>query len=88
MTPYLLSILEGSLLVLQVGLASLVVAVVLGMAGALAKLSGRPMAVWAANVYATVIRGIPDLVLMLLLFYGGQIGLNTLLEVLGYGGSI
>ncbi|MBP6220155.1 MAG: ABC transporter permease subunit [Limnohabitans sp.] len=83
MTPYLLSILEGSLLVLQVGLASLVVAVVLGMAGALAKTSDRPMAVWVADVYATVIRGVPDLVLMLLLFYGGQMGLNALLEALG-----
>lgn len=83
MTPYLLSILEGSLLVLQVGLASLLVAVVLGMAGALAKTSGRPVAMWVADVYATVIRGVPDLVLMLLLFYGGQMGLNALLETLG-----
>ncbi len=83
MTPYLLSILEGSLLVLQVGLASLVVAVVLGLAGALAKVSARPMAVWVANAYSTLIRGIPDLVLMLLIFYGGQIGLNHLLDALG-----
>ena len=83
MTPYLLSILQGSLLVLQVGLASLVVAVVLGLAGALAKVSGRTGAVWAAHAYSTLIRGIPDLVLMLLIFYGGQIGLNKLLEALG-----
>lgn len=88
MTPYLLSILEGSLLVLEVGLASLGMAVVLGIAGALAKISGRPVAVWTATVYATVIRGVPDLVWMLLLFYGGQIGLNTLLETLGDAGPI
>ena len=78
MTPYILSILQGSLLVIQVGLASLLVAVVLGMAGALAKLSGRRVAVWSASAYANVIRGIPDLVLMLLLFYGGQIGLRRI----------
>jgi arginine/ornithine transport system permease protein len=88
MTPYILSILQGSLLVIQVGLASLLVAVVLGMAGALAKLSGRRVAVWSASAYANVIRGIPDLVLMLLLFYGGQIGLNHVLEWLGYSESI
>jgi len=88
MTPYLLSILEGSLLVLEVGLASLGVAVVLGIAGALAKTSGRPVAMWTAQVYATVIRGVPDLVWMLLLFYGGQIGLNALLETWGDAGPI
>jgi arginine/ornithine transport system permease protein len=88
MTPYILSILQGSLLVLQVGLASLLVAVVLGMAGALAKLSNSKPAIWVANGYATVIRGIPDLVLMLLIFYGGQIGLNHLLEALGDFGPI
>lgn len=83
MTPYILSILQGSLLVLQVGLASLLVAVVLGLAGATAKVSMRPAAVLVANAYSTLIRGIPDLVLMLLIFYGGQIGLNNLLDALG-----
>jgi arginine/ornithine transport system permease protein len=83
MTPYILSILQGSLLVLQVGLASLIVALLLGMAGALAKLSNNKPAIWAANGYVTVIRGIPDLVLMLLIFYGGQMALNHLLEALG-----
>jgi arginine/ornithine transport system permease protein len=83
MTPYLLSILDGSVLVLQVALGSLVVAVALGLAGAMARLSGHRPAVWAASVYSTLVRGIPDLVLMLLIFYGGQIGLNTALEALG-----
>jgi len=83
MTPYLLNILEGAVLVLQVALGSLVVAVVLGLMGAMAKLSGHKPAVWLATIYSTLIRGIPDLVLMLLIFYGGQIGLNWTLEALG-----
>lgn len=83
MTPYLLSILHGAVLVLEVALGSLVVAVLLGLAGAMAKLSGHKPAVWLATVYSTLIRGIPDLVLMLLIFYGGQIGLNWTLEALG-----
>jgi ABC-type arginine transport system permease subunit len=33
-----------------------------------------------ATVYTTIIRGIPELVLMLLVFYGGSIGINNLLE--------
>jgi arginine/ornithine transport system permease protein len=84
MTPYLLSILEGSWLVLQVALGSVGVAVVLGLLGASAKLSAHKPAVWTASAYSTLIRGIPDLVLMLLIFYGGQIGLNSALEGLGY----
>lgn len=84
MTPYLLSILEGSWLVLQVALGSVGVAVVLGLLGASAKLSAHKPAVWTASAYSTLIRGIPDLVLMLLIFYGGQIGLNKALEGLGY----
>ena len=83
MMPYILSILHGSWLVVQVGLASLVVAMVLGLLGALGKLSRHRPARWLATTYSTLIRGIPDLVLMLLLFYGGQIGLNALLERLG-----
>lgn len=84
MTPYLLSILEGSWLVLKVALGSVGVAVVLGLIGASAKLSTHKPAVWTASAYSTLIRGIPDLVLMLLIFYGGQIGLNKALEGLGY----
>ena len=83
MTPYLLSILHGSWLVLQVGLASLGVAMLLGLMGAFGKLSRHKPAVILASTYSTLIRGIPDLVLMLLIFYGGQIGLNAVLEHLG-----
>jgi ABC-type arginine/histidine transport system permease subunit len=32
----------------------------------------------------TLIRGVPDLVLMLLIFYGLQIALNTLTDALGW----
>jgi arginine/ornithine transport system permease protein len=83
MNTYLIGILHGSVLVLEVALGSLLVAVVLGLAGATAKLSGHKPAVWLATVYSTLVRGIPDLVLMLLIFYGGQIGLNWVLEAIG-----
>ena len=83
METYLFSILKGSVLVLEVALGSLLVAVVLGLVGATAKLSGHKPAVWLATLYSTLVRGIPDLVLMLLIFYGGQIGLNWLLEAMG-----
>ena len=83
MSAYYSSILYGALLTVGVSLAALVVASILGMAGAAAKLSGKPPLVGIATLYTTIIRGIPDLVLMLLVFYGGSIGLNNLLEALG-----
>jgi histidine transport system permease protein len=35
--------------------------------------------------YTTLIRGVPDLVLMLLIFYGLQIALNTITDAIGIG---
>ncbi len=83
MSGYYLSILQGALLTVGVSLAALGVAILLGLAGAAAKLSARPVWVGLATVYTTVIRGVPELVLMLLIFYGGTIGLNHLLEAMG-----
>jgi len=83
MNAYYLAILQGSVMTVGVSLAALLVSVVLGLAGAAAKLSGRPALVALATVYTTLIRGIPELVLMLLIFYGGSIGLNHLMESLG-----
>lgn len=88
MSTYLIGILQGSILVLEVALGSLLVSVLLGLVGATAKLSGHKPAVWLATLYSTLIRGIPDLVLMLLIFYGGQIGLNWVLEAFGYEGYV
>ena len=83
MQAYFWGILQGALLTVGVSLLALLVAIVFGLAGAAAKLSGRPVLVGLATLYSTVIRGIPDLVMMLLVFYGGTIGINTLLEKLG-----
>lgn len=83
MSGYYQSILQGALLTVGVSLAALGVAILLGLVGAVAKLSGRRPLVWLATAYTTVVRGVPELVLMLLIFYGGTIGLNHLLEAMG-----
>lgn len=77
------SLLQGAALTLAVALGALALALVLGLAGAVAKLSGSAFWRRAATVYTTVIRGVPDLVLMMLIFYGGQIALNSALEAIG-----
>jgi arginine/ornithine transport system permease protein len=78
------SILEGTLLTLKISLVSLVIAMVLGICGALAKLSASPLLRGVAQTYTTIIRGIPDLVLMLLIFFGGQVLINRLGPLFGY----
>lgn len=83
MNSYYVAILQGSVLTVGVSLCALLVSIVLGLLGAAAKLSGRPVLVAISTTYTTVIRGVPDLVVMLLVFYGGTIGLNHLLELAG-----
>jgi arginine/ornithine transport system permease protein len=82
---YLPNLLEGARLTLGVALASLLLALLLGLMGAAAKLSASPSLRGVAAVYTTLIRGVPDLVLMLLIFYGGQIAANALAQKLGIG---
>lgn len=81
---YGFSLLQGTVLTIQSALASLAVALAFGMLGALAKLSRSAVARGFAEVYTTVVRGIPDLVLMLLVFFGGQILVNQLATLVGY----
>lgn len=72
------SIFGGAILTVEVAVLSLLLSVLLGLMGAIAKLSSNPIAKGIATVYTTVIRGVPDLVLMLLIFFGGQVAMNNL----------
>ncbi len=76
-------ILEGMLLTVQLAVLSLIVALALGLLGALAKLSSSRTAHAVATVYTTVIRGIPDIVLMFIIFFGGQLLINIVGDKLG-----
>ena len=84
MTIYFLNILEGLLVTVGVALGALVVSSTLGLAGAAAKLSPYKTLNWIGEIYSTVIRGVPDLVWLLLLYFGGQILVNDIAEALGY----
>lgn len=79
------SLLQGALLTLSVAFASLCIAFLLGIVGATAKLSRSRLARTLAQTYTTVIRAVPDLVLMLLIFYGGQMLVNDVAERMGWG---
>jgi arginine/ornithine transport system permease protein len=78
------SILEGAALTVEAALAGLAVSVLLGLLGAFAKLAPAAPLRALATAYTTLIRGVPDLVLMLLVFFGGQMLMNDLAERLGW----
>jgi arginine/ornithine transport system permease protein len=79
------SLAQGALLTLAVAAASLLIAFALGLAGAVAKLSASRLAQGVAGTYTTLVRAVPDLVTMLLVFYGGQMLINQLGDRLGWG---
>lgn len=81
---YLPFILKGFVLTIEVALWSLIIAVVLGLIAAMARLSASKSARAAAMIYSTVIRGIPELVLMTIIFFGGQMMVNQLGDAFGW----
>ncbi|MCL2895208.1 histidine ABC transporter permease HisQ [Brenneria tiliae] len=78
-------ILDGAAMTLELAVSSLLLALVIGLIGAGAKLSANRLLSGCFSCYTTLIRGVPDLVLMLLIFYGLQIALNGVTEALGVG---
>ncbi|TIV23461.1 MAG: ABC transporter permease subunit [Mesorhizobium sp.] len=80
---YLPFVLRGIYATIALSVCSLLMATLLGLIGAWAKLSAFSVARGAAETYTTLIRGIPDLVLMLLLYYGGQAVVNRIGDVTG-----
>lgn len=77
-------ILDGAWLTLQLALSSMALAIVLGLIGVALRLSPVRWLAWLGDLYSTVIRGIPDLVLILLIFYGGQDIINRVAPLFGY----
>ncbi|MCG7599268.1 ABC transporter permease [Halomonas sp. McH1-25] len=77
-------LLEGALVTIELAVLSLLLAVVLGLLTASAKMSRSWILHRIGTLYTTVIRGVPDLVLMLLLFFGGQMGINAVTDWLYY----
>jgi His/Glu/Gln/Arg/opine family amino acid ABC transporter permease subunit len=86
LSGYGASLFAGAMLTLSVALGSLVIAALLGVAGASARLSRNRFLRFGAQAYTTVIRGVPDLVMMFLVYYGGQIALNKLADRFGWDG--
>ncbi|NPU95204.1 MAG: ABC transporter permease subunit [Gammaproteobacteria bacterium] len=60
----------GTLMTIKLALCALVLGLVLGLAGALAKTSSSWILVYIGGLYSTVVRGIPELLWVLLMYFG------------------
>lgn len=64
-------LISGTWVTIQLALASLAVGLVFGLMGAAAKLSDNRLARWTATSYTTIVRGLPELLLVLMIYFGG-----------------
>lgn len=71
-------LLSGVVVTISLGLATLPVGLTLGFFIALAKNSSEPILRDAANIYTTIFRGLPELLTLFLIYYGGQMALTAL----------
>lgn len=77
------NLLKGLALSLQIAFGAYALGLLIGLAGALGKIYGGPVLRGFLEVYTTLVRAVPELVLILLLFYAGPDLLNAALESFG-----
>jgi polar amino acid transport system permease protein len=78
-------LLRGTFVTVYIAALAFMLGLFLGLLGAMAKLYGGPVARLVAGFYTTVIRSIPELVLILFLFFAGTRGISAMGELVGYG---
>jgi octopine/nopaline transport system permease protein len=79
---------RATLMTVAVSLSSMALGLLIGALGAAAKLSAVAPARWLAEGYTTVARGVPELLVIYLLFFGGSQAAMLVASVFGYGGYI
>jgi His/Glu/Gln/Arg/opine family amino acid ABC transporter permease subunit len=77
------TLLAGAWMTVQISVCAYVVGMALGLIGAGAKLSGSRLAQWIGDLYTTIVRAVPELLLIIFIFYTGT---STLGQV--FGGEI
>ncbi len=84
-TGYGDELLWGAAMTLAIALLAYALGLVIGIIGAMCKLNGSPLTRGILEAYTTLVRAVPELILILILFYAGTATLNTLLESSGFG---
>jgi polar amino acid transport system permease protein len=77
-------LLRGAWMTIQISVCACTVGLLIGLSGAIGKLSGNRVTRAVLNFYTTFVRASPELILILLLYYAGTGLLNSLLSAYGY----
>ncbi|WP_187829872.1 ABC transporter permease [Labrys sp. KNU-23] len=85
MTGWGVSLLQGLVITIEISVGGYLTGLMIGGLVAWAKLRGPRWLVALANGYSTICRAVPEVLLILILYYAGQQGLNALMAWLGYG---
>jgi len=83
-----LLLLQAALMTIAVSSAAFALGSVLGVLIAWARIEGNHVVQLAADAYTTVLRGIPDLLVIYLLYFGGSSALTALAHALGAKGFV
>ena len=76
-------LLKGLAVSLQVAVGGYLLGFLIGVGGATGKLYGGPILRDLLDVYTTLVRAVPELVLILLLYYAGTDALNQIMILFG-----
>jgi His/Glu/Gln/Arg/opine family amino acid ABC transporter permease subunit len=76
-----LEIAKGALVTISVALLSLAVGMIWGILGALALLSQSKALARIGNAYTTLVRGTPELLIILIIYFGGTVALTKLMRL-------
>ncbi|MEN0108173.1 MAG: ABC transporter permease [Pseudomonas sp.] len=82
------ALLAGTLMTIKLALSALALGLVLGLLGALAKTSVHKPLQWLGGTYSTLVRGIPELLWVLLIYFGTVNMMRSLGELLGVEGGL
>ncbi|WP_027858712.1 ABC transporter permease [Marinobacterium jannaschii] len=77
-------LLSGTWVTVQLAVASLIVGLMFGLMGAAAKLSKSKVLRGIATGYTTFVRGMPELLLVLMLYFGGSQLVGVIAGLFGY----
>jgi polar amino acid transport system permease protein len=78
----------GTVVTLTLALTTLPVGIFLGLVVALMARSRSTRARAVATVFTTIFRGLPELLTLLIVYYGGQILIQRLMTAMGYEGQL
>ncbi|WP_323841058.1 MULTISPECIES: ABC transporter permease [unclassified Moraxella] len=77
-------LLQGTWLTIELGFISLIIGLVLGLLGAAAKLSGIWLLQRIADAYTTVVRGVPELLMVFFVYFGSDALIQIIATQIGH----